>query len=112
MASRKKKKSGARKTSISGCQEWHRAARYLHCGCPTRVPKPEKVRLLGEHDVAVVKLRAFTILDNAVSAGASSGVRRAFKHMDAPSPDSIADEVSRSVMDALCEVLDMQIGDG
>ncbi len=56
--------------------------------------------------VAVIRVRAYEVIERAVSEGTAAGVRRAYKYTDTPSQDAIADECGRAVMAALEEVLD------
>lgn len=55
---------------------------------------------------ASVKLKTYTIVQEAVERGCQYGVRRACKHTDKPSLEQIAEECESAVMTALCEVID------
>jgi hypothetical protein len=53
-----------------------------------------------------VRVRTYDVLARAVEEGVAYGVRRAHKHHDQPSEEHVQDEVIRSVMVAIGEVLD------
>lgn len=53
-----------------------------------------------------VHVRAYAVVARAVEEGAAIGARRAFKHVDCPTPEQIAESVEREVLNALCEVID------
>lgn len=55
---------------------------------------------------ASVRLRAYELVAAAVERACAYGVQRAYKHTDAPSRETIAEECERAVMSALCDVLD------
>jgi hypothetical protein len=77
----------------------------------TRLPRTEKVRVIGAYDLAVIRLRAFTVIEHAVAKGAEYGVRQAHlehlgKGTSQPSQEVLTDRVTNTVMSALKEVLD------
>ncbi len=53
-----------------------------------------------------VRLRAYPLVQRAVEESVAYGVRRAFKHTDAPDVESIIEAVDQSVMNAMCELFD------
>ncbi len=53
-------------------------------------------------------LKVHTIIGEAVEAGVSYGVNRAYKYADKPSKDAIKEHVEREVMNALSEVIDYE----
>jgi len=53
-----------------------------------------------------VRLKAYSIISEAVSGGIAGGIRRAHKHTDTPTQEVLQQEIERYVMDALGEVID------
>ena len=49
-----------------------------------------------------MKPRFYAIIENCVAAGALIGYHRAHKHVDAPTPDAIAEAITDAVMNQLC----------
>jgi hypothetical protein len=58
------------------------------------------------HFHGAIRVDAYRVVSDAVEAGAMRGVRRAFKHADNPSQETIAQEVENAVMASLCEYLE------
>jgi len=54
---------------------------------------------------ATVKIDAYRVIDVAVENAISYGYSRAFKYTDSPTKDHIIDEIHRSVMNNLCDIL-------
>jgi len=54
---------------------------------------------------ATVKIDAYRVIDAAVENAISYGYSRAFKYTDSPTKDQIMDEIHRSVMNNLCDIL-------
>lgn len=54
---------------------------------------------------AEVRLNVYAVIDDAVEIGVAHGLRRAYKHTDAPTDDEIIDAIRRAVMDTLGEVI-------
>lgn len=66
---------------------------------------------MGKRKVAAtVKLRAYSVIADAVELAVSRGIRNAYKHADNRSIDEelerVSEHVSAAVMDGLCEILD------
>ena len=57
-----------------------------------REARAARVKIVGAHDLVVVRLRAYTIVDNAVLDGVARGVARAFKHTESPDAESIKEQ--------------------
>jgi hypothetical protein len=55
-----------------------------------------------------MKVRAHDILAQAVEDGVVVGWRRAHKHTEKPSPDSVIEQIEREVMNAICEHFDFE----
>lgn len=55
---------------------------------------------------AVVRLRAYHIIAEAVEQGIAYGYRRGHKHTDAPSEDELCSAIYEAVMSELCDVVD------
>lgn len=53
-----------------------------------------------------LRLRAYTIVTNAVSYAIEAGIRRARKHTEQPQDSHIAECVEIAVIGALCDVID------
>lgn len=53
-----------------------------------------------------MKPRLFTIIEHCVEAGALRGYHRAHKHVEAPTPEAIAEAITEAVMGELCEWFD------
>ncbi len=53
-----------------------------------------------------IRLRARTVVMEAVENAISAGVKRAFKHTDTPDRDAVVDHVNLYVGNALDELLD------
>lgn len=60
---------------------------------------------------APVSVRVFDAVERAVEAGAVAGARRATKHTESPSVETIAEQVTRAVMAELCDVLNLEGGE-
>jgi len=57
-------------------------------------------------DVQVsLQVDVYNVVARAVEEGVAYGLRRAYKHVDDPSQESIAEHVEREVLNALCEVI-------
>lgn len=56
----------------------------------------------------MMKFRAYELVARAVEAGAAYGVRRAHKHTDNPSRDTIQNEVVNAIMSELCDIIDWE----
>lgn len=54
--------------------------------------------------LGAIRVRAYPVLVRAVEEGIACGLRRARKHYDAPSDESIAEHVEREVLAAVAEV--------
>ena len=54
---------------------------------------------------AEVRINVYAVVEDAVEIGAAHGLRRAYKHTDAPTDDEIIDAIRRAVMDTLGEVI-------
>lgn len=52
-----------------------------------------------------VKLDAYRIISDAVDVGICSGWNRAHKHTETPSQQHVIDELHKSIMNQLCEIL-------
>ena len=55
-----------------------------------------------------MKLKAYNIIHRAVEEGISYGMQRSQKHTDTPSKDHIEQEILRSVMDYINEIIDFE----
>ena len=55
-----------------------------------------------------MKLKTYHIIHRAVEEGISYGMQRSHKHTDTPSKDYIEQEILRSVMDYLSEIIDFE----
>lgn len=55
-----------------------------------------------------MKLKTYHIIHRAVEEGISYGMQRSHKHTDMPSKDHIEQEILRSVMDYLSEIIDFE----
>ena len=54
---------------------------------------------------AQVRLNAYKIIDDVVERAVRYGYRRAHKHVESPTEDHIINEINKSVMNELCEIL-------
>lgn len=52
-----------------------------------------------------LKANTYTVVVRAVEEGVYLGYRRAFKHLDSPTEETIIENIEREVMNALCEVI-------
>jgi ribosomal protein L7Ae-like RNA K-turn-binding protein len=52
-----------------------------------------------------IEVQLYEIVDRAVEEGVGYGLNRAYKHLENPSRELIAESVAREVMNALSEVL-------
>lgn len=52
----------------------------------------------------MMKPRSFRILERAVEEGFRMGWSRAHKHIDNPDDHTVEDNVTREIMNAICEV--------
>lgn len=55
-----------------------------------------------------VRVKVYNVVAEAVQVAVSSGVHRAHKYADLPTPATIEAEVYHAVMLALCEVFDFE----
>lgn len=53
-----------------------------------------------------MRAKDYDVLTRAIEEGCSYGVRRAYKHNDAPSQEEIAAAVETAVISAICEVFE------
>lgn len=53
-----------------------------------------------------MKLKAYTILSNAVDDAVNYGYARAHKHTENPTGEHIVDEITQAVMNELCDIID------
>jgi hypothetical protein len=52
--------------------------------------------------------RAYDVVSQAIDDGVATGWRRAHKHLDDPSEDTILEQIAQEVRSALCEVIDFE----
>jgi len=50
-----------------------------------------------------MKPRMYNILSECIENGVELGYRRAFKHTDSPSEDSIIESIHREILNKVCE---------
>jgi hypothetical protein len=50
-----------------------------------------------------MKPRYYSIIENCIESGAERGLARARKHIDTPSDESIVENITREIMNELCE---------
>lgn len=50
-----------------------------------------------------MKPRMYNILSECIENGVELGYRRAFKHADSPSEDSIIESIHREILNKVCE---------
>lgn len=56
---------------------------------------------------ATIRIRSvYGLVEQAVEGAILGGYRRAHKHTDTPDAETIQEEIRRSVMNELCELLD------
>lgn len=55
-----------------------------------------------------MNLKTYYIIHRAVEEGISYGMQRSHKHTDTPSKEHIEQEILRSVMDYLSEIIDFE----
>lgn len=55
-----------------------------------------------------LKLKTYSIIEDAVEKGISYRLNRAHKHTDTPSQETLAQEIERAVMFELEEVIDFE----
>jgi hypothetical protein len=55
---------------------------------------------------AVLKMKTYNIVADAVDRGVTIGYRRAHKHVENPSEDTLIDAITNAVTGELCEVID------
>ncbi|MEC8066439.1 MAG: hypothetical protein VXY59_02720 [Pseudomonadota bacterium] len=55
-----------------------------------------------------MKLKAYHIIHRAVEEGISYGMQRSHKHTDTPSKEHIQQEILRSVMNNMDEIIDFE----
>lgn len=55
-----------------------------------------------------MKFKTYHIIHRAVEEGISYGMQRSHKHTDTPPKDHIEQEILRSVMDYLSEIIDFE----
>ena len=55
-----------------------------------------------------LRLNAYTLVSEAVERGVQLGWRRAFKHTDDPTEDAFIENVQRSVMELIDEVVNWE----
>jgi len=53
-----------------------------------------------------MKVKMFTLIENAVEKGALYGYRRSFKHQDTPTEEEIVNNIVREIMNELDVYLD------
>lgn len=68
-----------------------------------RARKPRKLASMKPR--AEVRLNVYAVIDDAVEIGIAHGLRRAYKHTDAPTDDQIIETIRRAVMETLDEVI-------
>jgi hypothetical protein len=64
--------------------------------------RPEKKRDVTGR----MRVRTYDVFQRAVEEGIEWGWRRAHKHTDSPSEDTIKDEILQGVLNAVCEYFD------
>lgn len=67
-------------------------------------PKPKKVAVQ-----AIIKLRAYPLIADAIERGVNWGWHYAHKHDEKPSEEAVKHQIETHVMNELCEV--MEFGD-
>ena len=55
---------------------------------------------------AILRVKTFPLVDDAVLRGVEYGVMRAYKHTDSPTREQIVNEVHRAVISNLCDLFD------
>lgn len=58
--------------------------------------------------MAKLKLKTYSIIEDAVERGVSYGLNRAHKHTDTPIQETLAQEIERAVMFEIEEVIDFE----
>ena len=58
---------------------------------------------------ATVRIDAYEVISRAVEAGIGYGWRRAHKHTNKPSDESVYDAIFTAVMNEICEVVKFDI---
>ena len=53
-----------------------------------------------------IKLSPYEMVRDAIQAGVTCGLRRAYKHVENPSDEQIVEAITQAVMTDLCDVLD------
>lgn len=64
-----------------------------------------RVAVLGS-----VRVDAYRVIVRAVEEGCAHGARRAFKHVEHPTPEQVEEVVGSAVIDELCEILRFDAG--
>lgn len=54
---------------------------------------------------AVVRLNTYKIISDAIENGIKYGYRRAHKHIENPSEDTIIEQIHLAVMNDLCDII-------
>lgn len=54
---------------------------------------------------AEVRINVYAVIDDAVEIGVAHGLRRAYKHTDAPTDDQVIEAIRQAVMETLGEVI-------
>jgi hypothetical protein len=57
-----------------------------------------------------VRLKAYSILEDAMSMAVDYGWNRAHKHTDTPTEDGLKGEMLKAVMNGLCDILNFEEG--
>ena len=58
------------------------------------------------HKKPQIQVKVYPVLERAVDAGVNYGYRRAHKHTDKPSEETIKEAICQQVMNELCEALE------
>jgi hypothetical protein len=53
-----------------------------------------------------MKVKTYIVLERAIEEGIGYGYRRAFKHTETPSEETIKNEILNAVMNSISEVID------
>lgn len=59
---------------------------------------------------ASIKIKAYTIISQAVENGILYGWNRAHKHTDTPGEEHIKEQIYNAIMNDLCDVVDFDDG--
>lgn len=66
-------------------------------------------RILTEKGKGNIRFNAYAIIERAIDEGITAGWRRAHKHLDNPSEETIASEIHNAIMLNLTEVIDFDV---